>query len=112
MKGNETFFVSKEYESQIKANDFYDEHVETKDKNVIKEFELIDDIIYLKLSHFNYLLRRQYPIDEIYINNQHFSFKETLMFDVKKYKHLNNNQFELTVCIDQKEFWKALENEY
>lgn len=112
MKDKEVFFVSKEYEQSIKAHDFYDEPVTDIKKNIVKEIEFINNILFLKLSHFNYSLKRQYYIKEIYINNDFFEFDEPLTFDIKSYKCLDDNSFELIVYIDQEIFWEALKNEH
>ena len=112
MKESEVFFVSKEYEKQIKPKDFYDDVEACKKVDVVKEIRLLKNKVHLTLSHFNYSLSRQYELSEIYINNDCFKFNEKLKFNVEKYKRLSSGEQELILFLDAETFWKALKDEY
>jgi len=112
MKESEVFFVSKEYEKEIKAKDFYDPVVAYEHVDVVKSIEFLKSEVHITLSHFNYSLSRQYELSEIYINSNCFKFNKTLQFNIKKYNHLKDNDQELVLFLDLETFWKALEDEY
>ena len=112
MKESEVFFVSKEYEKEIKAKDFYNSATNYEHVDTIKLIEFSKSEVTVTLSHFNYRLSRQYELSEIYINGSCFKFNKALQFNIRKYNRLKDDEQELVLFLDLEKFWKALEDEY
>ena len=112
MKDSEVFFVSKQYADKIKAKDFYNDITTLEYLNVVKEIKFLKKDVCIILSSFNYSLSRQYTLSEIYINDNCFKFNETLKFNIKKYRRLEEKEQELVLHIEKEKFWKALDHEH